>query len=223
MCKYVIIDLEMCNVPRNRRTEGYPWRSEIIQIGAVLIDGNYEIVDSFSTYIHPEFGQIDPFIQRLTGINIRMTHKAPKIQEALKNFACWLPEKDVKMVSWSENDKIQLRREMKAKAIEIGKIEQLFEDWIDCQKIYGEKIGVNRLFRLSEALNSVYIDTVGRQHDGLSDAYNTALLFTKMEKEVNLQFNDTYIYAITEAKNPLKFSLGEIFANMNMEAVFYGM
>ena len=38
MCKYVIIDLEMCDVPKYRMTENYRWTRETIQIGAVLLN-----------------------------------------------------------------------------------------------------------------------------------------------------------------------------------------
>ena len=38
MCKYVVIDLEMCKVPKAMRTSKYQWSSETIQIGAVLVD-----------------------------------------------------------------------------------------------------------------------------------------------------------------------------------------
>ncbi len=36
MSKYVMIDLEICNVPRG--TKGYGYKNEIIEIGAVLMD-----------------------------------------------------------------------------------------------------------------------------------------------------------------------------------------
>ena len=35
MSKYVVIDLEMCKVPKNMRTSTYHWANETIQIGAV--------------------------------------------------------------------------------------------------------------------------------------------------------------------------------------------
>ena len=68
--KYVIIDLEMCNVPRSKRSKKYCCRNEIIEIGAALIDENLKIVDTFQTYVSPEFGVLDDFINNLTGNSI---------------------------------------------------------------------------------------------------------------------------------------------------------
>ena len=46
MREYVIVDLEMCKVPKPMRTEKYHWSSETIQIGAVLVNENLEIIGS---------------------------------------------------------------------------------------------------------------------------------------------------------------------------------
>ena len=48
MSKYVIVDLEMCKVPKAVRSSKYHWSSETIQIGAVLVDDNLEIIDEFN-------------------------------------------------------------------------------------------------------------------------------------------------------------------------------
>ena len=66
---YVVIDLEMCEVLL--KTNRYPYRNEIIQIGAVMMDESYEIVDKYSTYVKPRFGKINHFISSLTGISER--------------------------------------------------------------------------------------------------------------------------------------------------------
>ena len=62
MREYVIVDLEMCKVPKPMRTEKYHWSSETIQIGAVLVNENLEIIDEFNSYVHPEYGSIDDYI-----------------------------------------------------------------------------------------------------------------------------------------------------------------
>ena len=39
---YLVIDLEMCNVPRDYRSRSYKYANETIQIGAVLLDEESE-------------------------------------------------------------------------------------------------------------------------------------------------------------------------------------
>lgn len=68
MSSFVVMDMEMCNVPKENRTSEYWWKNEMIQIGAVLMDDTYTIVDEFKTFVHPEHGAIDAFIENLTGI-----------------------------------------------------------------------------------------------------------------------------------------------------------
>lgn len=68
MCKYAVVDLEMCNVPPIKRTEQFNYSSELIQIGAVLLDENYNKIDEFVSLVAPEFGFITPYIEKLTRI-----------------------------------------------------------------------------------------------------------------------------------------------------------
>ena len=68
MSKYVVFDLEMCKIPKHIKTENL--HMEIIEIGAVLLDEAYKEVDSFKTYIKPEYGFVDNFIEKLTGITM---------------------------------------------------------------------------------------------------------------------------------------------------------
>ena len=39
MGKYVVYDLEMCKVPKGEKREEFGCRQELIQIGAVMLDG----------------------------------------------------------------------------------------------------------------------------------------------------------------------------------------
>ncbi len=41
---YLVIDLEMCKVPKHYRNKNYKYATEIIQVGAVLLDEEYEMI-----------------------------------------------------------------------------------------------------------------------------------------------------------------------------------
>lgn len=215
MCKYAVVDLEMCKVPRGNRKDEFRWARETIQIGAVLLNESLEIIDKFVTYIAPQYGLIDTYINNLTGISRGDVAKAPEIKEALQAFAEWLPG-NTKLVSWSNNDEVQIRHEIKAKSIFIDGFDELLDSWIDCQKIFAEKMNNQRCYKLSEALVAADINYENGAHDGLVDAYNTALLFAKMEREPQLIFNPYYKRAVTDKEDGFGFSLGNLFAEIDL-------
>lgn len=79
----LVIDLEMCKVPRDYRSNSYKYATETIQIGAVLLDDSFKRIGTLCQYVHPEHGVIDYFIENLTGIKNSQVKNAPKLEEAL--------------------------------------------------------------------------------------------------------------------------------------------
>ena len=155
---YLVIDLEMCNVPRDYRSRSYKYANETIQIGAVLLDEEFKRIGTLSQYVHPEHGVIDPFIQNLTGIRNSQVKKAPRIEEALLHMIDWIGDREYKVYAWSGSDRAQLLHEIKAKKIcdELGYDLQIVRlDWdslipavstgqVDCV-IAGQSITEERL------------------------------------------------------------------------------
>lgn len=191
MSRYAVIDLEMCEVGKEARTPRFPYKKEIIQIGAVLLDESFEITDRFATLVSPQFGAVNSFIQNLTGISRKDTESAPALNEALELFAAWLPENTV-FVAWSENDECQLRRETDAKEIHIPAIEKALDGCVDCQRLFGERMKSPKVYKLSEALSIADIDYEEGAHDALVDAVNTAFLFSKLNTEDELSLSKYY-------------------------------
>lgn len=212
MSNYVIVDLEMCNVPKGFKREAYGWKDEVIQIGAVVVSESMQMVDEFVTLVSPEFGTIDSFIEKLTGISRQDVHGAPHFREALDSFLNWLPE-DAVLVSWSNSDKKQLQHEMEAKGIVIESMESIFENWVDAQLTFGEKMEATKNYKLSEALIIADINYDSGEHDALVDARNTAQLFIKMETEPEMKLSPYYS---TEAKVSTYNPFAVLLANYNL-------
>lgn len=106
-------------------------------------------------------------------------------------FVNWLPS-DALLVSWSENDENQIRKEIEAKNILVEGLNDYLDTWVDCQKTFGEKMNAQKNYKLSEALIIADIDYDDGEHDALVDAKNTAQLFVKMEREPVLVLNPYY-------------------------------
>lgn len=192
MSKYVVYDLEMCKVPKGAPREQFGSGSELIQIGAILLDEEYNEIDSFMTYVKPQFGSLDGFIIKLTGITEDDLRDAPSSKDALEAFLRWMPQ-DAVMVSWSGNDEAQIFREIDGKGIDIPELEDMLYDSIDCQIEFENRIDASRSYSLSEALAITDIDCDIAIHDALVDARNTALLFKKLELEPVLEMSKYYL------------------------------
>lgn len=213
---YVVVDLEMCGVPKFSGEQGKQLRNETIQIGAVLVDEHYKIVSTFNTYVKPELGYLDYFISKLTGITRADLIDAPYFEDAINSFMDWIPASDVRCVSWSMSDMHQLKNEMAKKNIVNAKLSMLLDNWIDYQAPVDEKLGMERNVGLEEALIATDIIQNGKAHDGLDDAYNTALLFVKMETNPDFELNKMYSYAKEEKTRNLSYTLGDLFAEFQV-------
>ena len=220
--KVVVLDLEMCIVPKTKRAER-GLHNEIIQIGAVALDEGLNIAEQFSTYVKPEFGLTNSYIKKLTGITVEMLEDAPLFATAMEAFWQWLPKEEVRLVSWSMTDKLVLQKEITAKGLEQEKYDYLFQDWVDCQAIFTKIIKAEKVYSLSEALVAADIIWEGKFHDGLADAYNTALLYAKMEREGDaLALNPYYRRACLggdDEDEGLSYTLGDLFAGLNLEQI----
>ncbi len=75
----VALDLEATN--------GDPIREDIIEIGAVRLDANG--IQEFQSFV-PSNRPINPFVQRMTGINAAMIEGAPPIAETLTKLEAFL-------------------------------------------------------------------------------------------------------------------------------------
>ncbi|MCR5735504.1 MAG: exonuclease domain-containing protein [Lachnospiraceae bacterium] len=216
---YLIIDLEMCRVPKGARTQIYPWANETIQIGAVLMNSDHQVVGKKSIFVSPQLGCISQNIEKLTGISRAQVNDAPNMEAALNELTAWIPQEEVTVVAWSDNDKNQIEHELRGKNIHNDRMEELLDNWTDCQKTFGQKAGYDRPCKLSEALIAAGIMAEGREHDGLDDAYNTALLFAKMETEPKLKLDPIFENARKEEVQHLNYSLGMLFSGLDLTAV----
>ena len=203
---YLVIDLEMCKVPRDYRSKGYKYANETIQIGAVLLDEEFKRIGTLSQFVHPEHGVIDYFIENLTGIKNGQVKHAPRLQEALLHMLNWIGDREYKVYAWSGSDRAQILHEIKAKNIVDEKIASFMEEsrWVDYQDIFMMRYEMSRKMSLEEGF-----------HDGLNDAVNTGLLIEKLELNPDYQLVS---YEMPEKPSEhLSSSLGELFAGMELK------
>ena len=126
-------------------------------------------------------------------------------------FVEWIGERNVVVLSWSDSDYQQLQMEMRVKKIKHHKIQNLLEEWIDFQRSFDKMLGLKNQFALEDAMRISRVEVMGRAHDGLCDAYNTARLFVKVQRQSAFQMELVPICEYAEQVSHLSYSLGELF------------
>ena len=217
---YLVIDLEMCKVPKHYRNKNYKYATEIIQVGAVLLDEEYEVIGKINQYVHPEHGVLDHFISNLTGIQSCQIKNAPSLKEVLIHMLDWIGDREYKVFAWSDSDYCQFQHEIFCKGIDDCRVSSFMdpERWIDYQAVFGKRFDFSRAVSLEEALMCCNIDITGRLHDGLDDAVNTAELIKTLELNESFTLCNYGEEMETESE-PLSFCMGDLFAGLTLTCV----
>jgi len=211
---YVVVDLEMNKVETKFYEQRKKCTMEIIEIGAVVLNESYVEVNNFKTYVKPLFNSlIETKIKRLTGISTDMVADAPAFVEAFKMFVnfCKSLNDELVFVEWSTSDHLQIVNEANQKNYLMEDYEcELMENWQDFQKEFGEILGVSGQISLENALFYAGEDFIGRQHDALFDARNTARLFaaTRIEEKKQVTLEKVIKMLHPEEK---KCTMGDLF------------
>lgn len=192
---HIFVDFEMNCIAKDLFEKIEKCHMEIIEIGAVAIDDSMAEIGSYKRYIKPQYNEhIMPRYVELTGINDKTVADADNFREVILDFVKWCKSLDggegYRIYSWSECDKDQLRRELKQKKIALNKftdIRSMLNDWCDYQKEFSRLIGVGHPISLDKAVDLVGESFVGRMHDALCDARNTAGVFTAVHDTENFE------------------------------------
>ena len=141
-------------------------------------------------FVSPIYGKIDNFITKLTEIYQRDVVKAPPLINVLEQLMQWIGDDIPTFFSWSDTDYYQIRDEIRAKELNFENMEQILEkgNWVDYQQIVSRRFEFDHQMKLSDALALTEIDVEGRFHDGLDDAFNTAMIIAKLEKNPGIKY-----------------------------------
>lgn len=218
---HVFLDFEMnptTNPVRRRSGSRKPatpppaLRSEIIEIGAVKLNEQYEQIDSFSCYVHPAFNQITKKVTEITGITDEKLADAVEFAQAMEQFVQWIGTDPVRIYAWSESDKKQLLAECQYKKLYGGQLPENMRRWMDFQKVYTRIMGLSRSLSLSSAITIIDNDFEGHQHSALDDAANSAELLRLVKDKERFKAKTAGIKKVFKADAPLTASIGDMLA-----------
>ena len=170
---HIVIDLEMNKIVRQCR-DAYKLSSELIEIGAVKMNSKFEVIDTYQTYVSPDYGSMDERIIELTGITDDKLVGAPKFAEAMDDFAEWIGSEKTQYYSWSMSDIRQFQSEAEFKEYSGNIIRKMEVSWNDFQQEYSVLLGIEKKIKLKQAVAAADYEFTGAAHTALADAVNTA-------------------------------------------------
>lgn len=212
--RYIFVDFEMNPIEKQYKEVKEKYRQEIIEIGAVMLDENYEEIESFKEYVKPKYSdEVTKKYEKLTGITTAMLSQAPSFEEAITRFLKWCRQGDTAyhIYAWSENDLMQLTKEAQLKAVPPCKeLTYAINHWYDFQREFCDLLGLYKRISLETAISAIGREFTGQMHDALWDARNTAYIY-KLSKNKD-DFNKM-MQPIIELINPPKeeCTLGDLF------------
>ena len=207
--KHVVVDLEMNPVSREFREVRRKLNKEVIEIGAVRLDENFQQEAEFQCYVKPEYGPIKKHITSLTGITQAMVADKKTYAACFQDFVDWVGEEETKIYSWSMSDIKQLRSECRYKLPDFD-IEWLNARWVDLQQEFDDRLGLHNSLALKHALGAMDHKFEGTQHTALADAINTSAILTLMQDDAKFKETMKPVLEILQPKDDLSSSIGDL-------------
>ncbi len=168
---YLVVDLEATCC--DRRTLPYVKR-EIIEIGAVMLNRDLQVVSEFQRFVKPTIdSQLTPFCMQLTSITQEIVDDAPNYPEAIGDFSQWVAAyPKFVFCAWGDFDRRQIRYECKRH----GLVNPIQTTCLNLRTMFGRSQDLPGLFNLNESLKMANLEFTGVPHRGIDDARNIAKL-----------------------------------------------
>ena len=185
---YIVLDLEW-NQAAYKSVEEEDLPFEIIEIGAVKMDQNTNILGEFQRLIRP---QVYPFLVRrtkqLTGWKDKdLEEKGIYFEDACAEFLKWCGN-DCMFLVWGGSDLTQLERNMAYFEIKIPWKYPL--TYLDVQKLYALQEGEGKVRRSLDVVAERYeLESDRPFHHAVDDAWYTAQIFKRIDRK---KYEDYY-------------------------------
>jgi len=192
---YIVLDIEF-----NGRKFASNLPMEVIEIGAVRLNSQLEVIDTYASFIKPVyFAKLNPFIQSKTGIAQESIDHAERFPKVIRTFLNWLSQsEEVMFVTWGGEDikRIVLDTRM-------HKLDDQYwmsTPYLDLLKSYIRYKGFTNDVSVEGALAQLEIESTGNAHRALDDAIMTAEIFRAVYEHIDWNRAQLYVDTYTNAK-----------------------
>lgn len=176
---YIIFDLEL-----NSKAFKSALPNEIIEIGAVKLDEDLKIQDTFQAFVQPKiFKKLFPIVKRKTCITQADINSGESFKSVLKDFKAWVGE-DYLLCSWGQDDIHHFKTNCKLNRMGIDWLKHHADIQKQLSKMHNLPLG--QRFSLESALELLGIVPEEDLHRAYIDAKYTAMIFTRIFDKLDL-------------------------------------
>ena len=194
---YIVIDLEFnqnFDFKAGSRAPSNPLMPlEIIQIGAVKLNSDLEIVDKFGTMVSPRlYRKLNPFVAKVTGLSNRILRMSPPFQVAYRGLTRFIGrDKKTVLCFWGNDDLKELFRNA---LFYRQNPAYMPRNYINVQKLASIHLEqpASQQMALRTVVEALGIDTPMPFHNAVDDAFYTAQIFRRIfdaENPATLHFD----------------------------------
>ncbi len=189
---YIVMDMEWNQPwpgsPSARKVLPVQIRGEIIQIGAVRVTEDQQVMDEFQIMIKPKYYRhLNRRVSKLTGIKeSRLKEEGVPFAYAMEQFRAWCGE-DIIFLTWGFDDIGILRENLQLHGLSIDWTDR----WYNAQMMFNAQTdGSTAQKALKTAMEIFGIEATRPAHDALGDAYHTALICARLDLKKGAQEYD---------------------------------
>jgi len=185
---YIAVDFEWnqayCPPSKKKNELIIQLDGEIIQIGAVKMDKDTEVLDTFEADIHPVFyRKIHKKVKELTGIDQSQLNKGDDFKVVIEEFKKWCGDDHI-FLTWGPDDS----RIMMQNLIKHNLPTDWMGKWVNLQVIFNMQTGMDTSqVSLKTAIEAFEIPQILHAHNAINDATYTAMICKCLELEKGIK------------------------------------
>ncbi len=179
---YIVMDLEWNQSYNGHLGEHPRIPFEIIEIGAVKVDKNYNIIDEYSSLIKPRiYRKLHPKIRSILSYDETDLEQGRGFKEVCTEFLEWCGD-DYIFCTWGSMDLTELQTNMDfyympklTWPVKYLNLQQIYANMVDSSN------NGSTVSKLEKAVSDLNIPETGPFHTALNDARYTALVMKEMK------------------------------------------
>lgn len=171
--RYIVFDLEATCWDQWEKKD-----NETIEIGAIMINENKQIISEFEQFIRPtKYPILSEFCKNLTTISQEEVNNAPFFPEAIENFKTWIDISNQAYIlcSWGFYDRKQFESDCQLHNLDVSWI----QNHISLKHQHGKIKNLKRNIGMHNALELEGFKLDGTHHRGIDDSKNITKIFIK--------------------------------------------